>query len=646
MLKNHPLLLQLKKKFQNKIVTVKKIVKKNIQKFNFFNIEKNKKCQVSSTSIENLLSEGNNITSINIKSNKKVIMPLKLVKTSLKEFVGRIQKKNKKIFIIPEYFFLKESIICECTNDLKNKIQSNDWVLAKLLRYKFKKNKFFVAYIIKIIASKKNPLARWLITLAKYNLDDSAPKVKNYNFIVDSKYNRLDLTKLDFITIDNAFTKDIDDAVYITKNFKNEFVLTIAIADPTSYIPYQSELDTIAKNRGFTNYLPGFNVPMLPKELSENLCSLKPGMCRPALVCMVNISNQGNIIEDSIQFNLAWIKSKEKLIYENVSNWLENIGTWKPQSNVIANQIFLLQSLYKVRRQWRKKHTLIYKEKLEYKFNFSKNGEVIKITGVHRRIAHRIIEESMIIANMCAAGILTKKIGFGIYNVHIGYDILNAAQIICILKRYNILVNIKDICNLTSVIKLNKKLNILNNNYLNNRIRKFQAYSEFSITPKPHFGLGVKYYATWTSPIRKYGDMINHRLLKSIITNTSHLSLKRDVVIKISNCKRKNRMAERDISDWLYISYFKKNVNINDIFKGEIIDIFKAGMRICLINNGANAFVPFYLLNFICSKLVYHKNDGIIYEHNKPLYRVSDIIKVSIIDVKEHEKKIIACPFF
>lgn len=141
---------------------------------------------------------------------------------------------------------------------------------------------------------------------------------------------REDLTALPFVTIDSASTEDMDDALYVQENEDGSLALTIAIADPTAYVEPDSELDKIARVRAFTTYLPGFNIPMLPRDLSDDLCSLRPNERRPALLCRVTIQKDG-AISDDIRFFAGWIESKAKLVYDEVSDYLEGVGSWKPE---------------------------------------------------------------------------------------------------------------------------------------------------------------------------------------------------------------------------------------------------------------------------------------------------------------------------
>jgi len=643
MFQNNPILSELKKKFRSKIFEIEGTIKNTNKGFGFLETEVRKNYFIPSIQMKKVMHGDKVIAQIRLENYKEIANPIKLLKPFLNKFVGKIQKKNNNLFISPDYSFINNISIHFFDKKLISNVQVGDWVLAKLVKHKLNGYNFFYATIIKIIAKKEDMQAPWNVTLARHNLKKEEPNIKDlkFNFLTDTE-ERIDLTHLDFISIDNNSTKDIDDVLFIQRNKKNDFILTVAIADPTAYISDNSKLDSIALNRSFTIYLPRFNVPMLPRKLSEDICSLKPNLSRPALVCKVTISKDGSLKEDSISFSLAWIKSKDKLVYEDVSNWLEKKGTWKPKNKRIANQLLLLRSFYKIRYQWRKENTSVFKDRLEYRFQFDEFGTVINVAIEYRNIAHKIIEESMIVANICAAKVLSKELGYGIYNVHSGFNSVNAEKAVTILAKYGVYFKANEIATLKGFCKLNKILNNLKNSYITNRIRKFQSYSEFSITPGLHFGLGFKYYATWTSPIRKYSDMVNHRLLKSIILNKKTFKPNINIISKISNCKLKNRIVERDVLDWLYIIFLKNKIKEQIKFKSEIIQVFKSGIRVRLIDNGAVAYIPACFLHRIKSELSFNKDEGIVYISKKPAYFVSDTLLVIIIEIKEDQKMIIA----
>ncbi|GAL11833.1 exoribonuclease II [Vibrio astriarenae] len=166
------------------------------------------------------------------------------------------------------------------------------------------------------------------------------------------------MTAVPFVTIDGESTKDMDDALYAKKTANGDFELTIAIADPTAYITPDDEMDKVARERGYTIYLPGRNIPMLPRDLADELCSLIEGELRPALCCSVTVSKNGVIGED-IQFFAANIQSHARLAYDHVSDWLETGSSdkWSP-SEEIAQVVRDLYDFSLARADWREKMRL------------------------------------------------------------------------------------------------------------------------------------------------------------------------------------------------------------------------------------------------------------------------------------------------
>ncbi|WP_343377786.1 exoribonuclease II [Buchnera aphidicola (Formosaphis micheliae)] len=643
---NNPLLKKLKKKLHNTSPKVEGIVKCTKRNFGFLDVDSKTSYFITPNDMKQVMNGDRISAQIKLDKSREIAIPKKLIVPFLNIFVGKIYTKNNQLFISPYYPVLKELILCyiniNCTHDFK----SGDWVTAKLVQHKLNGYPYFYAKILQFIIEGNNLLAPWRVTLFRHNLEYNEP---NILFISNStncdSFPRKDLTHLDFITIDNINTKDIDDALFIEQKSKDFINLFVAIADPTYYIPYNSEIDKLACRRGFTNYLPGFNIPMLPRILSEEVCSLQPNIVKPSLVCLIVMDKYGNILDEKINFFLAWIKSKEKLIYENISNWLEKKGSWQPKNKNIANQISLLHNFFKIRKIWRKKYSFVSKERLEYKFNISENGEIVNIIPQIRNIGHKIVEEAMIVANTCAAKILSNNLGFGIYNTHTGFEYANAENVVSLLINYGIYVSAKKIVTLEGFCNLHRILNKLSNNYLNSRIRRLQSFVEISLKPAPHFGLGVESYATWTSPIRKYGDMMNHRFLKSIIQNTKVSKPTSMLTSKISDCRRLHRIATRDVEDWLYtifLSNIKKDNSI--IFNAEIFDISRGGMRAYLIENGAKVFIPASFIHINRNELICDPEQGTVYIMGNIVYRISDIIQVKLEEIIIESRNILVRP--
>ncbi|VFP86383.1 exoribonuclease II [Candidatus Erwinia haradaeae] len=644
MLQDNPLLTQLKETLRSKIRYVEGIVKSTEKDFGFLEISQQKSYFIPPLFMKKVMNGDRIIASIKHEKDRLIAYPEKLIQPFLKRFVGRIEKKNNQLFVIPERSLPKQAIQCKPNiHFMRYSLQEGDWTIAEMLHHPLTGSQFFFAEIIEFITNEKNDLAPWWVTLARYNLERESPNIESPTEMLDEALDRADLTKMPFITIDSANTEDIDDALYIEDIGHGNLKLIVAIADPTAYISSGSVIDTVAAERLFTNYLPGLNIAMLPRHLSHNVCSLLPNKRRPVLACRVIISSNGTPDSD-VQFFAAWITSKAQLIYNNVSDWLEDPqnSNWKPKNAIISQQINLLNQLRLSRHQWRQKHALLFQDRPDFRFLLNKKGEVLDIIAEHRRIANRIVEESMILVNICAANLLRDRFGFGIYNVHLGFDPMHREQAATMLTNHGINTHPIEIATLDGFRILRRQLDAQPNNFLNTRIRRFQLVSEIKTTPGPHFGLGLEVYATWTSPIRKYGDMVNHRLIKAIIKGENGIRPSDALTTKMSERRRQNRMAERDINDLLYSRFLKKSISSAKKFSAEVIDISKNGMRVRLQDNGAIAFIPASFIEEERNDLVFSHIYGHVKNKNGILYRVTDIVEVVIITVRMKTHSIIA----
>ncbi|XBC43545.1 MAG: exoribonuclease II [Buchnera aphidicola (Meitanaphis flavogallis)] len=645
MFRNHPLLSRLKKKLHSKITRIEGIVKSTEKGFGFLETDPRTSYFIPPRKMKRVMHGDRIIAQLKIEHAREIVCPERLVEPFLSKFVGRIQKIKDTFYIKPDYPFLKEPIVCVISCPFLQSVRNGDWVMAVLTQHKLKGDYRFSAELIKFIVENKNPLVPWLVTLSRHKLDISEPKLNRTEVNFHDHHSRIDLTNLNFITIDHSSTKDIDDALFIEKEVLGMFSLIVAISDPTAYIPLGSVLDEIAFKRGFTNYLPGLNIPMLPRFLSEDKCSLKINQRRPAVACKIFFNYDGTILHEKTNFFLTWIKSKSQLSYESVSDWLEHKGTWRPESRLVANQLSLLHELCTLRIQWRKKNALLFKERPEYFFKISDTFKVLGIYVESKRIANKIIEEAMIAANVCAAQLLSDKLGFGVYNIHSGFESINAECAVSLLSKYDLLFDINQIQTLEGFCKLRRTLDDMSNEYLNNRIQKCLSFGEINSIPGPHFALGLPIYATWTSPIRKYGDIVNHRLLKIIITGIGEaIPPSNEILSKITDIRRRIRVAKRDIENWLYTSFLKKTNCENKVFNAKITDIFRSGMKVKLLENGANVFIPAPFLHNIKHELVCDKEKGIVYIMGKEYYTIANMIQVVLTDIKTETRRIIGKP--
>jgi exoribonuclease-2 len=642
MLQDNPLLAQLKQQLHSQTPRAEGVVKGTEKGFGFLEVDSQKSYFIPPPQMKKVM-HGDRISAvIHTDKDRETAEPEELIEPFLTRFVGRVQKKDDRLSIVPDHPLLRDAIPCRAERNVSHDFQNGDWAVAEMKRHPLKGDRGFYAELTQFITFGDDHLAPWWVTLSRHNLEREAPDGVATEMLDDGLV-REDLTALNFVTIDSASTEDMDDALFVEELADGKLQLTVAIADPTAWIAEDSKLDKIAKVRAFTNYLPGFNIPMLPRELSDDLCSLRANVTRPVVACRMIIEQDGAIGSD-IQFFAANIESKAKLVYDEVSDWLEGSGEWQPQTEDIAQQIRLLQRVCQSRSEWRHTHALVFKDRPDYRFVLGEKGEVLDIVSEPRRIANRIVEEAMIAANVCAAIVLREKLGFGIYNVHTGFDPANTEQLATMLAGHGFTVDAQEVLTLDGFCKLRRELDAQPTGFLDSRIRRYQSFAEISTEPGPHFGLGLEAYATWTSPIRKYGDMVNHRLLKAIIKGESAQRPQDETTVQMAERRRLNRMAERDVGDWLYARFLKDKAGTDTRFAAEIIDVSRGGMRVRLVENGAVAFIPAPFIHSVRDELVCSQENGSVQIKGEVVYKVTDVIDVTIAEVRMETRSVIARP--
>ncbi|MCD9463709.1 exoribonuclease II [Photobacterium phosphoreum] len=647
MFQDNPLLAQLKKQIQETLPKKEGYIKATDRGFGFLETDNKESIFIPPVYMKNVMHGDRVIAVLRTEKEREVAEPQELVEQSITRFIGRVKLIRNRLHVIPDHPQLKEAIKARAAKGLNPEtLKEGDWVVAELTRHPLAgSNQPFFCEVNEKITDSNDKIAPWWVTLARHQLPNAEPAPQDSWAMLDEGIERQDLTDLPFITIDGESTKDMDDALYTVANDDGSFEITIAIADPTSYIAVGDKMDDEARERGFTIYLPGRNIPMLPRELSDELCSLIENEKRPVLCCRVSIDNTG-VIQDDITFFGAWIKSQGRLSYNNVSDFLENghCDNWTPNA-VIEQQIVALQGFAILRSDWRMANAVVFPDRPDYRFELSEDNDVVAIHTDLRRIANRMIEEAMITANICAGRALQEKFATGVFNVHSGFHQEKLDTAMEFITNAEAPFTKEEIVTLEGFSALRRWLNTLDSTYLDNRLRKFQAYSEVANTPAPHYAMGLDVYATWTSPIRKYGDMINHRLLKALITGNEPSQKPDDNVgDEIANHRRHHRMAERDVSDWLYVRLLKDAVKKETIFKAEIFDINRAGMRVRLLENGAAAFIPGSLIVDNKERIVCSGELGIISIDGVKEYQLGDTFDVKLAEVRAATRQLVAKP--
>lgn len=653
MFQDNPLLAQLKQQIHDSKERVEGTVKSTDKAYGFLECEK-KSYFIAPPAMKKVMHGDKISATIEKQGDKEQAEPEALIEPILTRFIAKVRfNKDKKLQVLVDHPNINQPIGAVQNKSVKKELQEGDWVVASLKTHPLRDDRFFYAQITQFICHADDELAPWWVTLARHE-QPREPVQGQDQYEMQDKETRENLTALHFVTIDSETTQDMDDALYIepltSNNEQTGWQLLVAIADPTAYISLDSQIEKDAKQRCFTNYLPGFNIPMLPRELSDELCSLKPNETRPALVCYIQTDLQGNIIAPA-KFVLANVQSKAKLTYSRVSDYLEGKeNAWQPENQDMAQQIHWLHQFSLARTQWRKTHALLFKEKPDYSFVLGENGKVQEIKAEYRRIANQIVEESMIIANICAAQFLQKNLQCGIFNTHSGFDkkfLENAHHFLLaslaneenkaeLQARYTV----EHLATLNGYCQMRHDIEPIEGDYLEFRLRRFLTFAEFKAELAPHFGLGLNGYATWTSPIRKYSDMVNHRLIKAYLAHRPYEKPEESVLVRLQEARRQNRLVERDIADWLYCRYLADKVAEKVEFEAEVQDITRGGLRVLLLANGASIFIPASTLHDNKEEIVINTDEIAFYVKDQRLYKIGDILRVQLTEVKEATRSI------
>lgn len=639
MFQNNPLLAQLKEQLHNAAPRVEGIVKAHEKGFGFLELDNKKSYFIPIVKMKKLLHGDRIQGTLHRLGDKDQFEPDTLIESALNHFVGRIDYIDQHLVVFPEHSLINQAIRCRVHPKVKEKLHRGSWVVAKLVTRPLQENQHsFSAEICDFIAAENNILAPWLKVLSQYELPRVAPHLTKTLCLLESeKLNREDLTHLPFFSIDNCDTTDIDDAIYLTKNEDDVFEVCVAIADPSAYIEQESQLDQLARERMFTTYLPDFKVPMLPIEITDDLCSLNPNEKRAAVVCQLYVDKNGDRI-GTPTFKTAWITSTAKLNYSAVSDYLDQDNSSILDDEKITKQLHVLKDMAQIRIAWRRQHALLFKDRDDYKFILGAKKEVIKIIKQPRGIANQMVEEAMILVNQAFAESLNEKLGFAIFNVHQGFDPKHSDTIAKLLNLNDISeFNEDQLSSFEGYCALRRQ--IATTSHLESRLLKYHSTADLSSDGAPHFGLGFPLYATWTSPLRKYSDLVNHRLLKAMLRKESIDKPSANLLKTIVEHRRRQRFAERDIVNYLYRQFF--NNHIGEVFNAEIIDINRGGAKVRLTDTGAIAFMPVSLIHNKRDEIKSDREAGEIKINQMTMFKITDQIRVVIQEIKEDTQSII-----
>ena len=561
----------------------------------------------------------------------------------LKKYVGVVKKENGLTLL--KNTSLDTDIL------VSGRCEENDMVSAHITDWKYSVPE---GKILKIIGNKQDTNTQIHAILEEYNLpyyfskniEKEASKISKE--IVKEK-NRKDLRSVLTFTIDPADAKDFDDALSFKKLKNNSFEIGIHIADVTHYVKENTPLDKEAKSRATSVYLSDRVVPMLPETLSNNLCSLNPKEDKNVFSVLVEIDSKSNIIRT--EFTKSLIKSDERMSYdeaqfvlkhnkENLPSKVTITGKDRKVSKEICEALLTLNSIAVNLKQKRKKKGSVFFNKEEVRFVVDKNGEPVDYSIKAQKEANHLIEEFMLLANVLVAKKIKEKNRTAVFRTHDYPDeekILELERFVRNLG-YNVrLSNAKDINTALNAL-LKSVENKPEKNVVDMMVIRSMSKAKYSTNNIGHFGLGFNDYTHFTSPIRRYPDVMVHRLLEKVLLEKP--PRKEDLESTCLHCSKMEELAtkaERASTKFMQVKYMSKR--INEKFEAVVSGVNERGLFVEIKSSKCEGLVR--MKDIPNDYFVYdHKNLCVVGQNTHEEYCLGDEVLIKVIGTDLDKKHI------
>ena len=590
---------------------------------------------------------------------------VEVVKHRTSSLVGRFFVESNTKFVRPDNPKISQDIIIPVGQE--NNAEPGQIVIVKINQQPSKKH-LPTGCVTQILGSHMAPGMEIDIAINNYGIPVKWPDevLNNIDSIGDSvsdkdKKFRIDLRHLPFVTIDGEDARDFDDAVYCEPESEGLRKLYVAIADVSHYVSVATALDQEANKRGNSVYFPQYVVPMLPEEISNGLCSLKPNLDRLTLVCEMMLDKNGAVIQYS--FFEGLINSHARLTYTQVTEIISQrkllTSSIRKQFNSIIKNIDALTDLYYDLLSSRKLRGAIEFESQESQIIFDKEKKIKEILPVQRNSAHRLIEECMLCANVCAAKFLKKNKISALYRVHQGPKDEKIESLREFLDELGIDftnggADPKDFQRILNDIQKRPDGNIIQSVILRSMNR-----AVYSPESHRHFGLNYPEYTHFTSPIRRYPDLLVHRAIRYLIRKKSKnteafrengsRALSQEEIYPYDknqlssfgeHCSLTERRADeatRDVINWLKCEFLSSRVG--EQFDGTVSTVTGFGLFVQLDDMYIEGLIHITSLpkDYYQYEEDHHRLVG---EKTGKIFRLGDNLKVKVIRVELNERKI------
>ena len=556
--------------------------------------------------------------------------------------VGRLYEEHGIFFVVAENRRISQDILVAPGEQGKAKVGQ---VVTLELIQQPSKHAQPIGRIIEVLGNYADPGMEIEIALRKHDLPNEFPadaqrQAEHFQPTVQAAdfAGREDVRDLPLVTIDGETARDFDDAVYCEPNAQG-FRLVVAIADVSSYVKSGDALDKEAINRGNSVYFPRRVIPMLPEELSNGLCSINPNVDRLCMVCDMQINPAGEI--QKYRFYPSVMFSKARLTYTQVAAMLaDKNGAEAQQFAHVLPHIQHLYTLFQTLLQARAKRDAIDFDTVETQMIFNADGKIEKIIPVVRNDAHKLIEECMLAANVCAAAFLKENEHPVLYRVHEGPTPEKLEAVREFFKEFGLQLGggddpqAGDYSKLLQQIKGRPDAALLQTVML--RSLRQAVYAPEN---NGHFGLGYEAYAHFTSPIRRYPDLLVHRAIKAVLQGKQYKPTPKwaELGVHCSMTERRADDATRDVEAWLKCFYMRDHLGFE--YAGTISSVTGFGLFVALDDLYVEGLVHVSELgadyyHFDAAK---HQMLG---ERTGKRFRLGDRVKVKVVRVDMESTKI------
>jgi len=586
------------------------------------------------------------ISGVDRKGRKEATLIEVLVRNT-QQVVGRYYREDSVGFVVPDNKRMHQDIIIP--HEHSGQAENGQIVMLELIEQPTKRSRP-IGKIVEVLGHHMAPGMEVDVALRAHDIPYVWPEavLSESAAFGDSvpesvTATRDDLRHLPFVTIDGEDARDFDDAVYCEEKPKG-WRLLVAIADVSYYVTPNSALDKEAVKRGTSVYFPNRVVSMLPESLSNGLCSLNPGVDRLVMVCDMYIDRQGKILRS--KFLRATIRSAARLTYTVVAEMMgqQPSAALKKQYQWFFPHLTALKAVFDVLLVAREARGAIDFETVETRILFGQDKKIEAIQPTQRNDAHRLIEECMIAANVAAARWLARKKLPTLYRVHNGPTEEKVNDVRAFLAEFGVAVpehakiEPKTYAVLIQTIRHRQDFNLIQTVLLRSLAQA--AYSPENIG---HFGLSHDFYAHFTSPIRRYPDLMVHRALCHVLTGGNDKNFRygwNDLVTLGETCSMAERRADeatRDVTDWLKCEYMQDK--LGDVYEGTIMGVTNFGIFVELKDIYVEGLVHITALDhdYYRFEPAGHRLRG---EKTGKVYQLSDSLKVKVVRVNLDEKKI------